>query len=235
MKMMKLRAVVWAGLAGMTAIVPFVNDQSALADDRWVNSVSRTFLLAQDSGLGCRRTNASTGVYEQPNLDSTSRGILNASQTIRLERKGEGWARISQPIVGWVQSQYLSPAVSCDPLGASTIQSPPAVRITASPPASPSPSPAPSPAPSPDAGVRATCDVVPEDGLTVRSEPIVDPRTFLTSIPAGTHEFQFTRETRVTRTDLGDRRWVYITAPAQGWISLGIEGRTANLGGRQCG
>jgi hypothetical protein len=232
MKMMKLRAVVWAGLAGIAAIVPLVNDQSALADEQWVSSVSRNLLLAQNSGLGCRRTNVSTGVYAEPNLDSNSRGILNASQTIRLERKGEGWARISQPIIGWVQSQYLSPAVSCDPLGASTIQSPPAVRITASPPASPSPSPSPQPVAN---SVKATCDVVPEDGLIVRSEPIVDPRTFLTSIPAGTHEFLFTRETRVTRTELGDRRWVYITAPAQGWISLGIEGRTANLGGRQCG
>jgi hypothetical protein len=229
MKIAKLRVLFWAGLAGLGAIAPFIKAQSALADDRWINSVSQNFLLAQNSELGCRRTNASTGVYAQPNLDSTSRGILNASQTIRLERKGDGWARINQPFIGWVQSRYLSPAVSCEPLTGSTIQSPPAVRISDAPPASPAASPQPA------TTVKATCEVIPEDGLVVRSEPLLENRTYLTRIPAGAHEFQFTRESRVTRTDLGDRRWVYITAPAQGWISLGIEGRTANLGGRECG
>jgi hypothetical protein len=228
MKIERLRILLWAGLAGLGAIVPFIKDQSVLADDRWINSVSRNFLLAQNSELGCRRTNASTGVYAQPNLDSTSRGILNSSQTIRLERKGDGWARINQPIIGWVQSQYLSPAVSCDPLNSNTtIQTPPSGQITASPPASPSPQPA--------TTVKAKCEVLPDDGLVVRSEPVIEGRTYLTIIPSGTHEFQFTRETRLTRVEGGDRRWVYITAPAQGWITLGIEGRTANLGGRECG
>jgi hypothetical protein len=220
---MKIKNMVAIG-----AIASLLGSLSAQANDM----PSTGELLAQGTELGCRQTNASTGVYAQPNLDSTSRGLLNRAQVVRLQRKGEGWARISQPLIGWVESRYLTPAVSCDPLNSNTtIQNPPTPQISALPPA---PSPASSPAPT-ITSVRVTCDILPPGGLIVRSEPLVADRTYLTTIPAGTHEFQFTRDSRVTRSGDSTRRWVYITAPATGWITLGLEGQPSNLGGNTCG
>ncbi|MBW4515951.1 MAG: hypothetical protein KME11_12095 [Timaviella obliquedivisa GSE-PSE-MK23-08B] len=209
--------------------------------------------LAQNAELGCRQTNVSTGVYVQPNLDSASQGILPPAQTVRLESKGEGWARINQPLIGWVQSRYLTPSVSCDPLngaasndtagnsaasngtgnGTTTIQNSPRQQIIALPPTSPASPPQPDLANS--APVKVTCDVLPANGLVVRSEPTVSEQTYLTTLAPGTHEFQFTRDARITQSEAGDRRWVYITAPATGWITLGLEGAPTNLGGQECG
>lgn len=210
------------GVMGWGAIAVLVMPSIALAANPLERHNPRSSrLLAQE--LGCRQTNVSTGVYSQPNLDSRSRGILDAGQTIRLERKGEGWARISQPVVGWVESRYLTPAVPCDPLGSTTIQNPPDRQIDSLPPQAPV------------ATVKVICDVLPVNGLVVRSEPFIDERTFITFIAPGTHEFQFTRNTRLTRTGDINRRWVYITAPSEGWITLGVEGTPSNLGGDSCG
>ncbi|NJR39491.1 MAG: SH3 domain-containing protein [Leptolyngbyaceae cyanobacterium CSU_1_4] len=188
--------------------------------------------FAQNAELGCRQTNVSTGVYVQPNLDSASRGLLTPAQTVRLESKGEGWARINQPLIGWVQSRYLTPAVSCSPLNGTIIQNPPEQPMIASPPEVPAPNPEPV---ANNAPVKATCDVLPVNGLVVRSEPVVEDRTYLTTIAPGSHEFQFTPEVKITPSEAGDRRWVYITAPATGWITLGLEGTLTNLGGAACG
>jgi hypothetical protein len=218
---MKMRNV---GVVGAIAIC--LGSLSAQANNRPISQE----LLAQSTGLGCRQTNVATGVYAQPNLDSASRGLLSRAQVVRLERKGEGWARINQPLVGWVESRYLTPAVSCDSLNSSsTIPNPPSPQISALPPQSPAPSPSPI-----TSAIKVTCDVLPPGGLIVRSEPLVAERTYLATIPAGTHEFQFTRESRVTRAGETVRRWVYITAPTAGWITLGVEG-ASNLGGDSCG
>ena len=181
--------------------------------------------LAQNTELGCRQTNVSTGVYVQPNLDSASQGLLLSAQIVRLESKGEGWARINQPLIGWVQSRYLTPAVSCDPLNGTTIQNSPDRQVIAAPPEAPAANSQPNLVS--NASVKATCDVLPANGLVVRSEPTVEERTYLTTIAPGVHEFQFTPEVKVTRSEAGDRRWVYITAPATGWITLGL-GRCAD-------
>jgi hypothetical protein len=225
------------------AIDPLIMSQAVLSDNALPDYVPRhgslvQTVLAQSSELGCRQTNVSTGVYVQPNLDSASQGMLSPAQTVRLESKGEGWARINQPLIGWVQSRYLTPAVSCDPLngttnGTSTIQNPPGRQIIGSPPEAPALNPQQNLAES--APIKAICDVLPADGLVVRSEPAVEGRTYLTTIAPGTHEFQFTRNARVTPSEAGDRRWVYITAPSVGWITLGLEGAPANLGGQECG
>lgn len=189
---------------------------------------------AQSIELGCRQTNVSTGVYVQPNLDSASQGMLLSAQTVRLESKGEGWARINQPLVGWVQSRYLTPAVSCDSLnGTTTIQNPPGQQIIALPPEAPALNPPQNLANNDP--VKVTCNVLPTYGLIVRSEPAVEERFYLTTIASGTHEFQFTGDARVTQSEAGDRRWVYITAPATGWITLGLAGAPTNLGGQDCG
>jgi hypothetical protein len=240
MKMRRLRIFLAVGIGGVGAIAPIAMNQAVLADNVLTDYtpqavlLARADLLAQNAELGCRRTNTSTGVYIQPNLDSASQGMLNSAQTIRLERKGEGWARINQPIVGWVQSRYLTPAVPCDPLnGTTTIQGSPQQQITALPPATPAPSPQQNLANT--APVKVTCDVLPANGLIVRSEPVVEERTYLTTLAPGTHEFQFTREAKVMPSEAGDRRWVYITAPSAGWITLGLEGGSSTLGGQECG
>jgi hypothetical protein len=221
----------------LDAIAPFTKSQAVLADNAPIDYAPRQSsaqtTLAQNTILGCRQTNVSTGVYVQPNLDSASQGVLNSAQTVRLESKGEGWARINQPLIGWVQSRYLTPAVSCDPLnGTTSIQNPPGQQIMALPPEAPNSNPSQNLTNS--APIKVTCDVLPADGLAVRSQPTAEGR-YLTTIAPGTHEFQFTREARVTQSADGDRRWVYITAPSTGWITLGLEGAPDNLGGQECG
>lgn len=261
MKRQKLRIFLAAGIGGLGAIAPInlssitiapiAISQPALADNApidhqpQVGSLAPSSLLAQNTELGCRQTNASTGVYVQPNLNSAAQGMLNPAQTVRLESKGEGWARINQPIIGWVESEYLTPAVPCDALnGTATIQTPPQQRITALPPVAPASSPQPdlantapvtppvTPPITPPA--KVICEVLPVNGLAVRSEPIVEGQTYLTTLTPGTHEFQFTRDAKVMPSEAGDRRWVYITAPSVGWITLGFVDSPSNLGGQKC-
>jgi hypothetical protein len=212
---------IW-NVGAISAIALVLSSLSAQAN----NGSTRETQLAQNTDLGCRQTNLSTGVYAQPDLDSTSRGLLSQGQTVRLEIRGDGWARISQPILGWVESRYLTPAASCEPLN-STIQNPPTPQISDPPPQSSTPATR--------SAIKVICDVLPPGGLIVRTEPLVSERTFLTTLPAGTHEFQFTRESRVTGSGETARRWVYITAPTAGWITLGLEGAPSNLGGNSCG
>jgi hypothetical protein len=245
--------------------------------------------VAQTSDSSCRQTNVTTGVYEQPNLDSASRGILPIAQTVRLELlgTGTGWARINEPLVGWIEARYLTPNAPCDGLEKIAPQTAAPANATASPvrtDRSSSSSPAtssdptfseserrsrqqdarsfPSPdspnllynrpangvqAPSPQVPSRSpdtasdtqittvSCDVLPAYGLIVRRQPTVVGDTYLTTIPTGTYQFQFTRNTQTNETPEGTRRWVYITAPVEGWISLGYVGKDFNLGGRDCG
>ncbi|NJR66071.1 MAG: hypothetical protein HC772_13310 [Leptolyngbyaceae cyanobacterium CRU_2_3] len=216
--------------------------------------------VAQTSDSGCRQTNTTTGVYEQPNLDSTSRGILTSAQTVRLEvmGTGTGWARISQPIVGWIEARYLTPIVPCEGLSATVppaMTPEPTTRPNAMPvanrssnPQSTSQQPARESFPEPDlrqlrpnrpgdiAQITAvTCEVLPAYGLIVRSEPVMVDATYLATILPGTYRFQFTRNTKTNPTSEGIQRWVYITAPLEGWISLGYVGKEFNLGGRECG
>jgi len=274
--------------------------------------------VAQSLGSSCRQTNATTGVYEQPNLDSASRGILTTAQTVRLELlgTGTGWARINQPLVGWIEARYLTPDVPCGDLESpqanpqnvpqmnpptrsqtAAHSSPTASNPTASNPTAsrsaqttdrstptstlgeaerrshpsdnsfPSPtlsSPRSNPAtggvqssiqapsiqapnartsgtPSPSTRASGTqiitlsCDVLPSEGLIVRRAPTLVGDTYITTLPAGTYQFQFTRNTQTNETPEGTRRWVYITAPVEGWISLGYVGKDFNLGGRECG
>jgi hypothetical protein len=187
------------------------------------NALAGELRLAQNTDLGCRQTNLSTGVYIQPDLTSTSQGLLEQGEIVRLEATGRGWARITQPLVGWVESRYLSPDVPCEP--SSTIANPPDRRIDDPPPPRSTRSPS----------VKVTCDVLPAGGLIVRTEPVVSDRTYLATLPTGSHEFAFTRESRVTPDGNDFRRWVYITAPTPGWITLGLEGAPSNLGGNSCG
>ncbi|HEY9631354.1 MAG TPA: hypothetical protein V6C84_29030 [Coleofasciculaceae cyanobacterium] len=247
--------------------------------------------LAQNSDSGCRQTNAITGIYEQPNLDSASRGILPIAQTVRLEvlGTGTGWARINQPVVGWIEARYLTPNVPCNDSEAASIPDaseaepvrpdasesetvrsgiseersrqqeasafpePDLPNLRSNPRTSnPLPSSVESPgtrmpnlrtrnAPTPNTPTSATqvttvsCDVLPSYGLIVRSEPSVVGNTYITTIPVGTYSFQFTRNTQTNETPEGIRRWVYITSPVEGWISLGYVGKDFNLGGQACG
>ncbi len=79
------------------------------------------------------------------------------------------------------------------------------------------------------------CEVLPSEGLVVRSQPSVSEGTALYTLPKGNYQFQFTNNHVTTRSGDSERYWAYITAPYAGWISLGATGGTFNLGGRECG
>ena len=203
--------------------------------------------VAQAAETGCRQTNALTGIYVQPSLESSSRGILASGQTVRLEvtSSGTGWARVVEPLIGWVEAKYLTPATACTGFTASTPQS---VAQPASQPTQPSDQPTPTrpqgsysatvtpgtvtPGTSP---VTATCDVLPAEGLIVRSEPTTTSGTVLQTIPKGTYQFQFTSDHVRSHSGEIERDWAYITAPYQGCIAVGIVGGQFNLGGKACG
>ncbi len=183
---------------------------------------------ASSAETGCRQTNATTGLYTQPSLDSSSRAILSSGQTVRLELlgTGTGWARITAPATGWVESRYLTPPTACTGLGTAL----PAAQVVA-PVSSPQ-------AAQPQAGptVTAVCEVLPTEGLVVRSEPAINPGTALYTIPKGVHQFQFTSDHITSHSTNGvERHWTYITAPYPGWISLGAVGGSFNLSGKECG
>ncbi|MFM7427560.1 MAG: hypothetical protein ACKO7W_21610 [Elainella sp.] len=185
---------------------------------------------------GCRQTNATTGLYAQPSLDSSSRAILSSGQTVRLELlgTGTGWARVIAPATGWVESRYLSPPTVCTGLGTAL----PAAQIIAPgmPLASGASTPLPAAAPQTVPTVLAVCEVLPTEGLVVRSEPTISPGTALYTIPKGVHQFQFTNDHLTSHSNNGTaRHWAYITAPYPGWISLGAVGGSFNLGGKECG
>lgn len=182
--------------------------------------------LAQAIETGCRQTNSMTGIYTQPSLDSASRGILNRGQTVQLELMGTGtgWARITAPIIGWVEAKYLAPSASCQGLGSisgSAVQMPAAAPAQTSVQAS--------------QAITVVCEVLPTEGLVVRSEPSIASNTALHTIPKGAHQFQFTNNHLTVRSGNLERQWVYINAPHPGWISLGVVGASFNLGGRECG
>lgn len=188
---------------------------------------------------GCRQTNATTGLYAQPSLDSSSRAILSSGQTVQLELlgTGTGWARVVAPATGWVESRYLSPPTACTGLSAAL---PAAQVIAPGLPAQPAPAPTlPTAQPIPSQTVptvAAVCEVLPTEGLVVRSEPTITPGTALYTIPKGVHQFQFTTDHITSHSNNGvARHWAYITAPYPGWISLGAVGGSFNLGGKECG
>lgn len=176
----------------------------------------------------CRRTNALTGIYVQPSLESSSRGILASGQTVRLEvtGAGTGWARVTEPLIGWVEAKYLTPA-ACSGFAAVTqpVAQPAAIQSAGSA----------SPAASPASTVAVTCDVLPAEGLIVRSEPTTTGNTALQTIPKGTYQFQFTSDHVRSHAGEVERDWAYITAPYQGWIAIGVVGGQFNLGGKSCG
>jgi hypothetical protein len=176
---------------------------------------------------GCRQAQATTGVYTQPNLDSGSRGVLNSGQTVRLDLTGSGtgWARITEPLIGWVEAKYLTPMTACAGFSYT-----PHTGTTA-----PAPAGASASVPASTEIISAVCEVLPTEGLVVRSEPTISGNTALHTIPKGRHQFQFTSNQLTTHSGNQSRYWTYITAPYQGWISLGVEGGSFNLGGRECG
>lgn len=217
----------WACLSGLVAIGLFsfgveVNAQAVSAE------------LAQRGDLGCRRVNARTGLYAQPNLSSASQGVLPQAQIVRLESAARGWARITQPRVGWVEASYLSPPIACDARIA-----PPATPMSTRPSGDSSPRPTPLPplVISKPASTTLTviCRVVPPNGLVVRREPSLDDGLFITSLAPGEHAFRFTGQTTRTQTSLGTLTWLYITAPREGWITAGYVGQPPTLTGDRCG
>jgi hypothetical protein len=207
-----------AAVATAAALVPVGNTQQ-------VAQLPQTQTIQiQTMETGCRQSNSTTGIYAQPSLDSTSRGILNRGQTVRLELVGSGtgtgWARIAQPVVGWVEAKYLAPSTCTgltSPLGELS-----QVQPVASQPAAVTKT------------VKVTCNVLPSEGLVVRSQPMV-AATALYTIPQGSYQFEFTNNHLTTQSGNQERHWTYITAPYQGWISLGVTGGSLNLGGQACG
>lgn len=291
MKMGKIGSVLFLGITTIA-----ISWLPARAFDRsdLEKQAGRSIQLAQVTDTGCRQTNAVTGIYLQPDLTSTSAGILPAGETIRLQvlGTGTGWARISEPAVGWVEAKYLTPTAPCAAptayrqINPSPVVNPPVITAPqaastptptqrsfpqpATPPVIPARSavtvpdlPSPQqpiaqsqfPQPQSPVAVRSaapavpltnnpaatptiisvTCDVLPTEGLVVRNQPDLATGTGLYTIPQGTHNFQFTGTTRTVASPEGQRRWAYILAPYQGWISVGMLNGGTNLGGRTCG
>ena len=196
-------------------------------------------VAAQPAETGCRKTNALTGIYVQPSLESSSRGILASGQTVRLEvtGAGTGWARVTEPLIGWVEAKYLTPA-ACSGF---TATAQPAAQLAVQPATiQPSGATATLPGATPgniaaSATAPVTCDVLPAEGLAVRSEPTTASNVALQILPKGTYQFQFTRDHVRSHEGQIERDWAYITAPYQGWIAVGVVGGQFNLGGKTCG
>jgi hypothetical protein len=187
--------------------------------------LAQSWQLAQTVETGCRQVNVTTGVYAQPSLDSSSRSILSSGQTVQLELigTGTGWARITAPVIGWIEAKYLTPMTACTGITAT----PQAIQPTQATPGTITGTAA--------RTVTVMCEVLPNEGLVVRSEPTTTGNTALYTIPKGVHQFQFTNDHLRSHSGNLQRYWAYITAPYQGWISLGIVGGSFNLGGRECG
>lgn len=238
------RAVFMSVIAGSAAIATCHAKSWATEQPRRVQSIAQypvaqytaapTVPATATTETGCRQTNAMTGIYSQPSLDSSSRGLLNQGQTVQLELvgTGTGWARITAPVIGWVEAKYLTPAAACTGLSPiSQVGQPigPATTPNSTTPASLPTQPVVA------KNVTVICEVLPIEGLVVRSQPSVTEGTPLYTLPKGSYQFQFTNHHVTTRSGDADRYWSYITAPYTGWISLGVTGGTLNLGGRECG
>lgn len=199
------------------------------------NSRTTVVQLAQAIETGCRQTNSVTGVYLQPSLESASRGVLTSGQTVRLELigTGTGWARVTEPMIGWVEAKYLTPAVDCTGLSAAQFSG--AVNGVGSSASATVSTPTITPVQPSTQTVAVVCEVIPTEGLVVRSEPSIAANTALYTLPKGAYQFQFTNNHLTTRSGNLERYWAYITAPYPGWISLGVAGGSFNLGGKECG
>ncbi len=186
--------------------------------------------IAQRAGT-CRATVAQIAIYEQPNAQSRVVGAIPGGGEMMLgEGRADGWIRIVQPSVGWVDTSFLignddSPC----PAGFSAYNPPSTTAPAPMPPATP-----PNPSVSEVPMEMAQCEVVPENGLIVRNQPVISDRTYLATIPSGMQEFVFTNRVRATITAEGRRSWIYIMAPFEGWISTGFVGDQSNLNGVGC-
>ncbi|NJN31107.1 MAG: hypothetical protein HC824_12255 [Synechococcales cyanobacterium RM1_1_8] len=190
---------------------------------------------------GCRITLAQIGVYPEPNLTSDAVGILAKEVTVILGAgSGEGWARIVAPQAGWVQGQFLrgDRTTPCPPGQGSAAANLPSPTIP-----SPTGNRMPAPRPTPTAGgaigengsiSRAVCAVLPEAGLIVRDQPSLEGSRVIGSIRPGNYTFQFTQRRASSPDVQGLRQWVYITAPAKGWVSTGFGAEGGNLQGEGC-
>lgn len=228
-KRAKSAVLIRAASAGLTGFI-----WSSFAAAGMAQTAGVTTAVAPITETSCRQTNGLTGIYVQPSLESGSRGILASGQTVRLEMtsSGTGWARVTEPLIGWVEAKYLTPSAPCS-------------SLTAAPALAPSPArPAAQPAAAANAAVTnaavantvtAVCDVLPSEGLVVRSEPTTTGNTALQTIPKGTYQFQFTSDHVRSHSGEVERHWAYITAPYQGWIAVGTVGGQFNLGGKSCG
>jgi hypothetical protein len=168
----------------------------------------------------CYLTLQQVGVYREPNAQSAAVSVLPANASITLgSGSGQGWLRVAEPVVGWLQATALQPAQ--------------ASRCTAVVPAVPSnPSPA---LPLVTTG-PVSCQVVAPEGLAIRNLPVIADRTVTAILPPNTYRFQFTDRQVQLNTNGTQRDWVYINAPQVGWIWTRVTGTTqATLGGQGCG
>ena len=186
--------------------------------------------IAQRAGT-CRATVAQIAIYEQPNAQSRVIGTIPEDGLMMLgEGRAEGWIRIVQPDVGWVDTSFLIGNDNLPCPSGFTAYNPPG-----SMPAAPMPPVTPPVTPTPDVSMGMTqCQVTPDNGLIVRNQPVISDRTYIATIPSGVQEFAFTNRVRATITTEGRRSWIYITAPYEGWISTGFVGDSSNLSGVGC-
>lgn len=189
--------------------------------------------IAQAVDTNCRQTNNTTGVYQQPDLTRGAVNILPAGQTVRLGvvGAGTGWSNIVEPIVGWVESQYLTPPTPCTSDVVTELSRPPFLRPDPSN-ASPTGPIVATPLPGSSQSSGSLVCVVQNVGrLTVLSPtPSEPPLPNVFFSPGESVAFQFTGATRTISNNV----FAYIVAPYEGWIRVRDNSGTPSLSGNGC-
>ena len=207
-------------------------------------------LLAQnpDPAGACYVSAQQIGVYREPNPLSEALGILPPGAIVWVAASGQGWVRLQAPIVGWMAAQSLqvNPFGGCNGLGSViplTDTVPPANLNTdlatpenTSNAASANISNDETPLfPVRDPQIQILCEVIASDGLGVRNQPLLHPRTLIAILEPGQHRLQFSDRQVRLQTPTQTRDWFYITAPVEGWISPRIVGSPrVDLRGEGC-
>jgi hypothetical protein len=155
----------------------------------------------------CYWSTLQMGIYQEPNPLSAAIGILPAGAIVLIgPGSGQGWVRLQAPVVGWMLANGLqaNPLQGCNGLGQIVPFNPPPTVPTVTPanppitvnpavnPAAVNPATVNLPrATVPVSSVPVLCTVTPLDGLAVRNQPILHPRTLIAILQPGLHQFQF--------------------------------------------
>ncbi|MGA1263858.1 MAG: hypothetical protein ACO331_08110 [Prochlorothrix sp.] len=192
------------------------------------------------------------GIYQEPNLPSTSQSSLRPGHRLWVGAGGNyDWLRMIGPQVGWVHANAVQPGdvrlcANTPIVEAVTLANPQAVPQTIPPAGSPAlaapPTPASAPSPNlripPDRPGWTACEVLPSAAVYLHEQPIRQDRTIVATFEPGRHLFKVDRSF-IDSTETKNLHWIHITEPRPGWILTGTtqsQGRPeAFVTGAGCG